>query len=119
MTALERLRAAVSAMTDAPWRWDGLNLQSPSGLYTILRINGFEAAGDTHGIVALRNAAPALLDLWEACEREVDAVCQGWVSRGGKVKDGLCVGENHIEICPVELARQDRLAVLNKLRGMP
>jgi len=31
------------------------------------------------------------------------------------VLDLLCFGENHREDCPVELARQDLIAALNKL----
>lgn len=59
----------------------------------------------------------ALLELYDVCERETTAVC---VKQPGQAYDLLnhCVGDNHIETCPVFVAGQDRLAMLNKLRGM-
>lgn len=33
----------------------------------------------------------------------------------GRSDDSLCVGENHLEECPSELARQDLVASLDKL----
>lgn len=76
----DELGAVVAAMTRRPWRWGGgganLKLQSPSG-YTVLRIDGYEAAGDTAAILALANHADALVELVRACERLDDAVNRG------------------------------------------
>lgn len=58
----------------------------------------------------LRNALPALIELFEVCEAERDAKCLG--------PGALCNGENHVEECPCEVARQDRIAMLNKIEGL-
>lgn len=54
----------------------------------------------------------ALLELFRVCEAEREAKCV----RSDLM--GVCVGENHIETCPCEIARQDRIATLNKIEGM-
>lgn len=80
-----------------------------------------ESRPDARGFVALRNAAPALLDLAEACEREVDAKCV--TPRATSYPEDLmrgeaCYGAGHIDSCPVSVARTARLAALARLRQL-
>lgn len=80
---IEELRAVVAAMTDAPWEiWTSNSFRritGPNGRDggvlsgTVQRHDGHPDLAatpvDLAGIVALRNIAPALLDLWEAALR--------------------------------------------------
>ena len=125
-----KLRTQVDAMTPAPWRpgsvetfhvfcADGATL-GPDRV--LLRMNvHFTHAADATGIAALRNAAPVLVELWEACVRARDAVCENQSLETDDYTRAAdrdeCAGENHVETCPVELANQDIAAVLNK--GLP
>jgi len=61
MTTLPALREALAKMTEGPWKADGIYI-SPimeTGDFTPCELKTYE---DAAGIVALRNAAPALLD---------------------------------------------------------
>lgn len=76
---LKRLREAVEAMTKAPWRSgpDEFAIlgdcDHPDGPVEILHMEGEALNADNPGIVALRNAAPALLDLAEAVKAYVES----------------------------------------------
>lgn len=64
---------------------------------------------------SLRAAAPALLDLWEACEAERDEHCY---SRAPSDKEHSCVcHSNFVDGCPVTAAHAAVVAVLAK--GIP
>jgi hypothetical protein len=130
------LRAIVGRMTDAPWTENKPARDAdgwPLGAIVAATARGQAAyakaergtfpAADLTGIVALRNVADPLLELWQVCERETEAVCIGQSSATDDIQTGAdrgeCVGENHIETCPCELLQRKRLAVLTRLRGMP
>ena len=74
MTSLPLLREAVAKMTEGPWRvefhdqgCDIYGKQDATGLMVA-------DTADAYGIVALRNAAPALLDEVEAARAGLAAV---------------------------------------------
>jgi len=56
----------------------------------------------------------ALLDCAETLEAWRDAVCAGQTPAG----TGGCYGDNHIETCPVEIARQGLIAADDQRRGL-
>lgn len=86
MTKLEQLRETVSAMTEAPWEERGGEVWSLDGCHPDydmrvavagredgdtrrLPINHLHAKPNAAGIAALRNAAPAMLEVIEAAQR--------------------------------------------------
>jgi len=71
MTDLPALREAVAKMTPGPWKADGIDI-SPimsTGDFTPCELKRCE---DAAGIVALRDAAPALLDEVETLRQRVN-----------------------------------------------
>lgn len=136
MTALEQLRSALEAMTRGAYVFNEStgDIESPTGGPTpylsksICQMYVGNVKPNAAGIVALRNAAPALIALAEACEAEEQAVCrnQPLVStvagghRAHMISDveGRCIGGMHIDTCPVALARAARIAALEAIRRL-
>lgn len=52
-----------------------------------------------------------LLELDDVCRKERATLCPFQESQG------LCLGENHLDICPLESLRRDRVALSQKLDG--
>lgn len=80
----------------------------PSTLRTTLRDHGTAGWSLAEAI--------GLLELWELSEAWRSAKCdRQWE---GAPISARCVGENHIETCPVEIARQDVTACLNRMEQL-
>jgi len=123
MRTLEKLRTAVGRMTDPPWTtnpasdpdgWPAGAIVAATGpgqrAYAEAKRGSFPAS-DLKGIVALRNAAPALLDLVEAVGRWVDGACS---------HDGCEAFEGqHGANCPIAVADRDVADAFGRLEALP
>lgn len=118
MTKLDKLRATVEAMTAAPWElWTSNSFRritGPSGRDggvlsgTVQRHDGQPDLAatpvDLSGIVALRNAAPALFAIVEAAQRYMAANDRQDVS-----------GDAYIQISDACLALREAISSLEEL----
>ncbi len=72
---------------------------------------------DAVGIVAIRNLAPHLIKLWEACETEIQATCPTEPVTA-ESEEEECDSTFHVRSCPKGKARDERFKVLSRLRNL-